>query len=551
MKTGLPTAGQAGPSVSARPAKGTGPIDAPHPPPFNIALVGGDELCRELLERTCFDDQQHGIGAPIVAVSDPDPRQPGRLLAKQLGLLTFDDFRSLYDPEYHIDLIIILTPDPRVLEDILSSRPPRIRILSHQVFNLFWNVIGREERKLREQKKAMETIVDGIQDFILVISPDLSILEANESFLNKMGYSHDEVVGMKCHDVFHHCGTGGEQDMADCPLMDVIRNKRPTGRQRTHVGRDGETRYYEINVYPIWEKDGKINKFIHISHDITQRKREEEEITRRLEQMVEERTLELKEVHDKLLHQDKMASLGKLAASVVHEINNPMAGILNLTLLVRRILEEEDPSRLNVRKIQDYLKLMETETRRTSRIVSNLLAFSRQSKVELNRVNLNRLIEKTLIINVNLLKLGRVRVEKQLDPQLPEIVGSDDQLQQVFMNFISNAVEAMESTDAGVLHIETRPSKNADQVEVLFRDTGVGIAKENLPRLFEPFYTTKKKGKGVGLGLSVVYGIIQDHGGAIGVDSQPEVGTTFKVSLPVEAHRRGRGRAGEVKRADH
>ncbi len=534
MKTGLPRASKAGSRRPAAKARAAGRGNTPHPTPFNIALVGGGDLCREILERTCFDDQQHGIGAPIVAVSDPDPRQPGRHLAQQLGLRTVDDFRTLYEAEYRIDLIIILTPDPKVLDEILGTRPPRIRILSYPVFNLFWNVIGQEERKLREQKKAMETIVDGIQDFILVISPDLSILEANESFLKKMGYSHDEVVGMKCHDVFHHCGSGEDPDMADCPLMDVIRNKRPTGRLRSHVGKDGETRHYEINVYPIWEKDGKITKFIHISHDITQRKREEEEITRRLEQMVQERTQELEEVHDKLLHQDKMASLGKLAASVVHEINNPMAGILNLTLLIRRILEEDAPSKVNVRKIQDYLKLMETETRRTSRIVSNLLAFSRQSKMELSRVNLNRLIEKTLIINVNLLKLGRVRVEKDLDPRLPEVIGSDDQLQQVFMNFISNAVEAMESSEAGVLHIHTRPLENKDQVAILFRDTGIGIEKENQARLFEPFYTTKKKGKGVGLGLSVVYGIIQDHGGTIEVASEPGAGTTFKVTLPVE-----------------
>jgi two-component system, NtrC family, sensor kinase len=502
---------------------------------INIAIVGGDDLCRELLERTSYDNQPHGIGAPILAVAEPDPNQPGRKLAERLGLLTFDSYHSLYHPDYNIHLIIILTPDQKIFDDILSTRPPRIRILSYQVFNLFWNAIGRGESKLREQKKAMETIVNGIQDFILVISPDLEILDANESFLQKMGYTYDEIVGRKCHEAFARCDNSCGGGVSDCPLMDVIKNKRPATQVRTHVGKDGERRYYEINVYPIWEKNGKINKFIHISHDITQRKREEEEITQRLEQMVQERTRELKEIHTKLLHQDKMASLGKLAASVVHEINNPMAGILNLTLLVRRILEEETPNQINVRKIQDYLKLMETETRRTSRIVSNLLAFSRQSKFELNRLNLNRLIEKTLLINVNLLKLGRVKVKKKLDPLLPDIVGSEDQLQQVFMNFISNAVEAMEGTDCGILHIETRSNKKTNGVEVRFRDTGIGIEKENIPRLFEPFYTTKKKGKGVGLGLSVVYGIIQEHGGAIEVRSLMGKGTTFKVVLPLKA----------------
>jgi PAS domain S-box-containing protein len=503
--------------------------------PINIAIVGGDDLCRELLERTSYDNQPHGIGAPILAVAEPDPNQPGRKLAEKLGLLTFDNYRSLYHPDYHIHLIIILTPDQKIFDEILNTRPPRIRILSYQVFNLFWNAIGRGESKLREQKKAMETIVNGIQDFILVISPDLVILEANASFLQKLNYTYDEIIGRKCHEAFAHCENSCDVDLSDCPLMDVIRNKRPTAQVKAHVGKDGERRYYEINVYPIWEKNGKISKFIHISHDITQRKREEEEITQRLEQMVKERTRELKEIHTKLLHQDKMASLGKLAASVVHEINNPMAGILNLTLLVRRILEEETPNQINVRKIQDYLKLMETETRRTSRIVSNLLAFSRQSKFELNRLNLNRLIEKTLLINVNLLKLGRVKVKKKLDPLLPDIIGSEDQLQQVFMNFISNAVEAMEATDCGILHIETRTNKKTNGVEVRFRDTGIGVEKDNIPRLFEPFYTTKKKGKGVGLGLSVVYGIIQEHGGAIEVRSLMGKGTTFKVLLPLKS----------------
>lgn len=504
------------------------------PSSINIAIVGGDNLCREVLERTLRHDQEQGIGAPILAVAEPDPNQPGRLLAEQLGLMTFDDYHALYDPQYDIQLIIILTPIQQVFDDILSTRPHRIRILAYEVFNLFWEAIGREERELRQQKIAMETIVNGIQDFILVISPDLEILEVNEPFLRKMGYTHADVIGRKCHEVFPQCDYACKNDPTLCPLTDVIKNKGPACQIRTHVAKDGTKRYYEISVYPIWEKSSKISKFIHISHDITQLKREEAEITRRLEKMVQERTRELKEIHAKLLHQDKMASLGKLAASVVHEINNPIAGILNLTLLVRRILEEDGPSELNIHKLQDYLKLMETETRRTSRIVSNLLAFSRQSKLELTELNLNRLIEKTLLINVNLLKLGRVEVIKKLDPRLPEIIGSEDQLQQVFMNFISNAVEAMETTGKGVLTIETRPAKTKKQIAVSFRDTGIGINKENRPRLFEPFYTTKKKGKGVGLGLSVVYGIIQEHGGTIDVQSPPGKGTTFTVMLPIE-----------------
>ena len=298
---------------------------------------------------------------------------------------------------------------------------------------------------------------------------------------------------------------------------------------------DGENRYYEVNIYPIWEKDGKIQKFIHISRDITQHRKEEEEITQRLEQMVEDRTRQVKETHEKLLHQDKMSSLGKLSASVVHEINNPIAGILNLIMLMQRIAEEDALGPDQIGQFNQYLKLMETETRRTSRIVSNLLAFARQSKMEPKRVSLNRLIEQTLFLNSNLLKINSVKVENNLDPDLPDLLGSEDQLQQVFMNLVSNATEAMEGSGGGVLTIESRHILSEDSLQVNFQDTGPGIPEENISKLFEPFFTTKKKGKGVGLGLSVAYGIIQEHGGSIYVISKVGEGATFQVKLPLKS----------------
>jgi signal transduction histidine kinase len=298
---------------------------------------------------------------------------------------------------------------------------------------------------------------------------------------------------------------------------------------------DGEKRYYEVNIYPIWEKDGKIQKFIHISRDITQHRKEEEEITRRLEQMVADRTRQVKETHEKLLHQDKMSSLGKLSASVVHEINNPIAGILNLIMLMQRIIEEDTLGQNEVDQFQKYLGLMETETRRTSRIVSNLLAFSRQSKMEPKHVNLNRLIEQTIFINSNLLKIDGVKVLTNLDPDLPDLMGSEDQLQQVFMNLVSNATEAMEAAGGGNLTIETSHILKEDNLQINFKDTGSGIPPENISKLFEPFFTTKKKGKGVGLGLSVAYGIVQEHGGSIYVKSKVGQGTTFQVKLPLKS----------------
>ncbi len=501
---------------------------------INIGLVGGGDLCKEILEKTTAVYEQAEMVAPILAVADPDPESPGRKLASQFGLLTFDDYKQLYDRRYSIHLIIILTPEPEIFENILHTRPSRIRILAYQVFRMFWKAIGQEEKKLRDRTEEMETILNGIDDFILVITPQMEILEANASFLNKMGYTPADVIGKKCHQVYYKMDHPCNDGRTDCPLQDVVRNKRHVRQIQTRILPDGQNRYYEVNIYPIWEKDGKVSKFIHISRDITQRRKEEEEITHRLEQMVDDRTRQLKETHKKLLHQDKMASLGKLSASVVHEINNPIAGILNLIMLMKRMVEEDTIGPAQIDQFNQYLTLMETETRRTSRIVSNLLAFARQSKMELKRISINRLIEQTLFLNANLLKISGVKVETHLDPDLPELIGSEDQLQQVFMNLVSNAAEAMEAKGGGRLRIETQHSLRDDKLLVDFKDTGVGVPEKNLSKLFEPFFTTKKKGKGVGLGLSVAYGIIQEHGGSIYVESPAGEGTSFNVKLPLK-----------------
>ena len=204
-------------------------------------------------------------------------------------------------------------------------------------------------------------------------------------------------------------------------------------------------------------------------------------------------------------------------------------------MLSKRIIREDFIDQKELDLFRQYLNLMETETRRISRIVSNLLVFSRQSKIELKRVKINQLIDKTLFLNSNLLKICNVNYETHLNPELPDFYGSEDQLQQVFMNLISNAAESMEDLQGGILKVTTEYSPESDHIFVIMSDTGVGIRHENLSKLFEPFFTTKKSGKGVGLGLSVAYGIIEEHGGKIYVDSKPGSGSTFRVLLPLNS----------------
>ena len=380
-------------------------------------------------------------------------------------------------------------------------------------------------------KIEMDTILNGIRDFILMISPDQEILVVNDAFLKHMNYSREDVIGRKCYEVFQQVTRKSSNCHIKCPPDEVIRNQRQCQTELTRVGPDGKIRYTELTIFPVWEKKGKISKFIEISRDITQRKKDEEGIQAQLADLVAQRSQELKETNERLLHKDKMASLGKLASSVVHEINNPVAGILNLTLLSKRILEEDGLKEEEVALFQQYLDLMETETRRISRIVSNLLVFSHQSKIEVIKFDLNELIDQILILNSNLLKINRVRIIEDLEHNLPLISGSEDQIKQVCMNLISNAVESMSASPERHLTIKTFTKSEEKAVGFVVEDTGAGIPRETIPKIFEPFFTTKKKGKGVGLGLSVVYGIIKDHGGSLYVDSDPGKGTRFSMTL--------------------
>ena len=380
-------------------------------------------------------------------------------------------------------------------------------------------------------KDEMDTILNGIRDFILIISPDREIQVVNDAFLKHMNYRREDVIGRKCYDVFQEVTRKSSNCHERCPLDEVIRTRRHCQVELTRLGADGKPRYTELTIFPIWEKKGKISKFIEISRDITKRRQDEKGVQSRLVKMVEERTQQLKETHERLLHKDKMASLGKLASSVVHEINNPVAGILNLVMLSKRIMEEDGVKGDDTEVFSQYLDLMETETRRISRIVSNLLVFSRQSKIEVVKFDLNELIDQVLILNSNLMKINRIRVKEELAHNLPLISGSEDQIKQVLMNLISNAVESMAQSPERCLTINTFEKPKEKAVGLVVEDTGPGIDKDTIPKIFEPFFTTKKKGKGVGLGLSVVYGIINEHGGNLYVDSEAGKGTRFSITL--------------------
>jgi two-component system NtrC family sensor kinase len=258
------------------------------------------------------------------------------------------------------------------------------------------------------------------------------------------------------------------------------------------------------------------------------------EFTQKLETKVEERTQELHLAHQKLLQSDRMASLGQLSASVAHEINNPVAGILNLSMLLQRILKEDGIPPGRLADFRRYLGQITSETSRVGRIVSDLLAFSRRPAPHRSEADLNGVIQNTLSLISHKLKLNNVEVRYELDPHLPHLQCDRSQIQQAVLNLALNASEAMQGRPASRLAISTGRGKGAT---VWFRvaDNGEGMSPQVLMKIFDPFFTTKPEGKGVGLGLAVTYGIVHAHSGEIEVQSAPGQGTAFTVTLPLQS----------------
>jgi len=232
----------------------------------------------------------------------------------------------------------------------------------------------------------------------------------------------------------------------------------------------------------------------------------------------------------RILHQDKMMSLGRLAASVVHEINNPLFGTLNYLQLMSRILERGPLDEKQIEKFKRYLDLVENETSRCSQIISSLLTFSRKSSPVFDQVQVGDLLERCAILSRHKLELNNINLSHAVDQDVPPVFGDFNQLQQCIFNLIFNAIDAM--PDGGDINLKGRYDPIQEKVVITVKDSGPGISKDNLQRVFEPFYTTKKEGYGVGLGLSTVYGIVERHKGKVKVESKPGEGAEFILEFP-------------------
>ena len=252
---------------------------------------------------------------------------------------------------------------------------------------------------------------------------------------------------------------------------------------------------------------------------------------RTLEDRVDQKTCELKRAHEHVLHVEKMATIGKMAAVVAHEINNPLSGILTYARLLKKWIQRGEAETTKKKDAEQCLDLIADESRRCGDLVKNLLTFSRTSPMNVQTTNLNSVVDRSVILVAHQLELNGVELHLDLPSNLPMVQCDPGQIEQVLLALIMNAIDAMQR--GGNLWVRTRVEDETDELAIEVRDDGSGIPPEILPRIFEPFLTTKETGKSVGLGLAVSRNIIEHHRGRVEVQSEVGKGTTFTVTLPM------------------
>ncbi len=383
----------------------------------------------------------------------------------------------------------------------------------------------QRERLAAQQALASErryrALFEGAHDAIWVHDSHGNIIAVNKACEELTGYSSKELLRMNVRNFLAEDGLS---------LARQIRRKLFLGEEveqpyeQRLISRDGTERIVRLTSNLIRE-DGRLKGFQNIARDVTREKEMQDKLSTAYRELIESHR-RLKESQAQLIQAEKLTSLGQLAASIAHEVNNPLSGVLVYTQLIAKKIRDND---LPKDVAMGYLSKMEAELTRSTKLIRSLLDFARQSPPAFRQVNVNEVINRALDLAAHSAELQHVQIVKELDPSLPNLMADFDQLQQVCTNLILNAIQAM--PQGGKLTL--RSSVNNEQIKIEVQDTGCGISPENMRKLFTPFFTTKREVKGVGLGLAIAYGIIQRHHGRIEVQSKEGEGTTFTIYLPL------------------
>jgi two-component system NtrC family sensor kinase len=365
--------------------------------------------------------------------------------------------------------------------------------------------VAAQSREIEEHRRFTSLIVDTLPLGLYVVDRDYRIQSWNRKReTGTQGLRRDDVVGRPVFEVLTR--QPAAQLRAE---FDRVFETGEIQQAEHEVTLAGESRFFRLSKIPMRLEGDEITHVITIGEDVTEWRR----------------------VQGQIMQSEKLAAIGQLAAGVMHEINNPLATI---SACVAAIEGRLPASGADAGAMGEYLEIIDREVDRCTRIVDGLLDFSRPKATPKQRVSLNTLVDETLFLLKHHERFRRLEVVRLLAADLPDAVGSQEQLIQLLMALMLNALDAMEHGGQLTVRTTAGAAKPAEVV-VEVEDTGVGIPRADRSKIFEPFYTTKPPGRGTGLGLSICYGIVADHRGRIEVDSSPGRGTTFRVFLPAHA----------------
>jgi two-component system NtrC family sensor kinase len=451
-----------------------------------------------MLEMLGYHDKEEFLKIDITKdlYVNPEDRNKFQRLVEKEGFVK--DFEVEFMKKKGEKITVLLTAH--------AKRDENGEIIGYEGLNIDISDRKRMERELKETNEFLTNMIESSVDGIIVTNMKGDILIYNKGAENILGYKIEEVVGKMNIQGIYPPGVAKE-------VMEKLRSPdfggvgKLTSFPIFHRRKDGELIEGDLSASIIYDEKGNEIASIGIFKDLRERLGMERE---------------LQKIQQALLQSEKLAAMGRLTSQIAHELNNPIYGIMN-TL---ELLKTEIPPESKRRRI---LELSLSETQRLSEMLRNMLSFSKPEEEKRRPIRINELVEGILLVMEKQMRESNIKVETSFDDEIPEVMASTNQMRQVMLNMIKNAKEAMPK--GGTLTVRT--SREDNRVMIHIQDTGMGIPEEIRNKIFEAFFTTKQKVKGVGLGLSVCYGIIKDHSGEIKVESEEGEGTTFTISLPI------------------